>query len=141
FSCGVTGASLSYQWQLSTNSGSTWANISSGGVYTNATSSNLGLTGITTGMHNYQYRCVITNPCSVTTNAVSLNVLAVPSITGNPSSNIACPGSAVSYMVSATGTTLTYQWQEYTTSWTNITNGGIYSGATTNNLSISAVNV
>ncbi len=43
-----------------------------------------------------------------------------------------------SFYLTATGTGLTYQWQENQSSdFVNITNGGVYSGATTNTLSIS----
>jgi hypothetical protein len=47
-------ASPSYQWQRSTNGGSTWSNISG------ETASSLLLTNITAGMDSYLYRCQIT---------------------------------------------------------------------------------
>jgi hypothetical protein len=56
-------AALSYQWQRSTNSGSTWANVSG------ATSSSLALTGLVSGDNGYQYRVVV----SATGGATSVN--------------------------------------------------------------------
>lgn len=51
--------SLAYNWQVSTNSGSTWANAS-GGVYTNNTTATLTLTAAAKATYNnYQYRCQV----------------------------------------------------------------------------------
>jgi hypothetical protein len=63
-------ATLSYQWQLSTDAGSTFANISG------ATSATLSLTGLTTAESGRQYRCVVsaTGTSSVTTNSATLTV-------------------------------------------------------------------
>lgn len=49
----TSGSSLSYQWQVSTNSGSSWSNLSG------KTSSSLSLTGLNNGYDNYQYRCIL----------------------------------------------------------------------------------
>jgi hypothetical protein len=61
-----------------------------------------------------------------------------PGITGQPASSpIVCSGNGTaSFSVTATGAGLTYQWQEYISSWNNISNGGVYSGATTSTLTI-----
>lgn len=63
----------------------------------------------------------------------------IPLITVQPvSSNICAPSTGTTFSVVATGVT-DYQWQENNGSgWANITNGGIYSGATTANLVISS---
>jgi trimeric autotransporter adhesin len=64
-----------------------------------------------------------------------------PVITGQPSASTACAGLPASFTVTATGTGLTYQWQESTnpsfTSPTTLTNTGIYSTTTTATLNIS----
>jgi len=63
-------ATLSYQWQLSTDGGTTFANVSG------ATSSTLSLSGLTTGDSSKQYRCVVsaTGTASVTSSAATLTV-------------------------------------------------------------------
>jgi len=53
-----TGGSLSYQWQESTDGGSTFANITEAGVYTDVTAATLNITD-NTGLDGYQYRCVV----------------------------------------------------------------------------------
>jgi hypothetical protein len=64
-----------------------------------------------------------------------------PTITGQPSASTACAGLPVSFTVTATGTGLTYQWQEANnpsfTSPTNLTNTPPYSNVTTATLNIS----
>ena len=41
-----------------------------------------------------------------------------------------------SFTVTAAGSGLAYQWQEYITEWTNLNNGGVYSGVLTSSLTI-----
>lgn len=60
-------ATIAYQWQVSTNSGSTWSNVSG------ATSSSLTLTNIAQG--SYQYRCYLTaNLSAIYSNAATVTV-------------------------------------------------------------------
>ena len=70
FSVTATGSgTLNYQWQQSTNNGSTWTDISG------ATSATYTIENTTTGMNGYQYRCAVTgNGSSVTSNAATLTV-------------------------------------------------------------------
>ncbi|NTW32182.1 MAG: hypothetical protein HGB12_06095, partial [Bacteroidetes bacterium] len=59
-----------------------------------------------------------------------------PNITVQPISATTClGGGAVSLNVTATGG-LTYQWQEFVSSWNNIANAGVYSNVTTATLTI-----
>ncbi len=70
--------SLSYQWQISTDDGSTWNNITAAGsdpVYSGYTTETLILTGVVTANDGYQYRCVVSGDCSGTSDAATLNVL------------------------------------------------------------------
>lgn len=141
FSVTVTGSVTSYQWQESTNGGGTWNNISNGGIYSGATTATLTLTGVTAAMNGNQYRVVITGSCPpINSNAGTLTVNTAPSITTPPGAGSPiCAGQNKTFSVGATGTALTYQWQESTNgggTWNNITNGGIYSGATSSALTI-----
>ncbi|NTW33823.1 MAG: LamG domain-containing protein [Bacteroidetes bacterium] len=62
---------------------------------------------------------------------------APPDITGQPANPAAvCADDGTSsFTITATGA-LTYQWQEYVSSWNNISNGGVYSNVTTSTLTI-----
>lgn len=141
----VTGTAISFQWQVSIDGGTTWSNVSNGGVYSGATTTTLTLTGVTAVLNNNKYRCVATGDCVPTTvnsNAATLTVSSLANITSQPASSAICAGLNTTFSVSASGTSLTYQWQESTnggTTWNNITNGGVYSGATTNTLTLTGV--
>lgn len=141
----VAGTGTGYQWQESINGGGSWTNVTNGGIYSGATTITLTLTGVTAGMNTYQYRCVATAACAPTSansNAAVLTVNAATSISSQPLNSVICAGTTTSFSVTATGASLTYQWQESTNSggsWTNIANGGVYSGATTINLTLTGV--
>lgn len=125
-----------YQWQVNTGSG--FASISNGGVYSGAGSATLNITGTTAGMSGYTYRCVVTGSATpnATSNTASLTVNATASISSNPSTAIICAGGNTSFSVSASNATV-YQWQVNTgAGFSAISNGGVYSGATSSTLSI-----
>jgi hypothetical protein len=61
FTTGANISSATYQWQLSTNGGSTWANITNGANYSGATTNELTVSNYSTTWNGYQYRAVITN--------------------------------------------------------------------------------
>lgn len=73
---GVTETTLSYQWQYSTDGGSTWANATgtiNGCVYTNGTTATLTCAPTTVGQNGLLHKCVVTNLSgSTSTNGLSL---------------------------------------------------------------------
>lgn len=105
FNSAATGA-VSQQWQVSTDGGNTWNNVSG------ATAAALTLNSITSLQNNYRYRCVYSGQCnnSNTTGAV-LTVQTAPAVTGQPANATICAGSNATFTVTANGTNLTYQWQ------------------------------
>ncbi len=70
------------------------------------------------------------------------NCLCVkPVVNSNPSSATTCPGSTISFSMTATGAS-TYQWKESKDgglTYTNLTNSGIYSGVTTPTLLLTSL--
>jgi hypothetical protein len=61
FTTSVTGSSMSYQWQVSANSGSSWTDTSDGSSYSGSTSSTLTVEDPTSAMNGYMYRVTLTN--------------------------------------------------------------------------------
>lgn len=125
-------AAGTYQWQISTNGGGTWTNISG------ATSASYTFTGVTAALSGNQYRCVVSNTCASTnSNAAVLTVNTLPSITTHPQSVTVCSGSSNTFSVAATGTGISYQWQSSASGcsgpWTNI------SGATSASYLLSGI--
>jgi hypothetical protein len=105
-------SATTYQWQLSIDGGTTFTNISNGGVYTNVTTATLNLTGVTAGMNNYRYRCIASALCGSTASAAAiLTVNTAPAVTTHPQDVLLCAGSNHTFSVTATGSGLSYQWQ------------------------------
>ena len=141
FSVTAAGSNISYQWQLSTDGGANFNNISNGGVYSGATSSSLLITGATASLTGYLYRCVVSGTCTPasTSNSASLIVIVPPSISLQPTNKEICSGDNSSFSVTGIGSTqpIIYQWQMNSGSgFVNVNNGGVYSGATTATLTI-----
>lgn len=124
---------VAYQWQISTNGGSTWSNMP-GEIFPNLT-----LTNLTAAMNGYQYRCIVSG-CGqpVTSNAATLTVYNPVVITTQPANATVCAGANVTFTAAATGTpaTLTYQWQVSTNAGATYTN---IAGANASSLTLNAV--
>ena len=132
FTVAATGSGLTYQWQESTNNGTTWINISG------ATSATYTAVAVTNAMNGNLYQCIISGaaPCtSVTSNAVSLTI-STTAITAQPASTTICSNGSATFTIATTGTPPTYQWQVSTnngTSWSDI------SGETNTTLTVSGL--
>ncbi len=137
FTIAAAGAGLGYQWQLSTDGGTTWTNIPS------ANTSTYNIAAVTQGQNNNQFRCQVTGTCGNTTsNAATLTVSSTITISAQPNSQTVCEATNISFTSGAAGSGLAYQWQISTdggTTWTNLTNTGVYSGATSTILNITGV--
>lgn len=139
----ATGTGVGYQWQVSTDGGSSYNNISNGGVYSGVTTATLTISGVTELMNNYMYRAVATGTCApaAISSGATLFVISPVSITTQPVASVICSGSNISFSVAGNSIqTIIYQWQENRGSgFVNVPNGGIYLGVTTSTLSLTAV--
>ncbi|MBI5372863.1 MAG: gliding motility-associated C-terminal domain-containing protein [Sphingobacteriales bacterium] len=111
----TAGNALSYQWQM--NSGPGWTNITDNAMYAGALTNNLTVTGITTAMNNYLYRCMVSNSCGpvYTSTAILLvNTPALPSVNITANVNNICAGTSVLFIASVLngGTAPVYQWRK-----------------------------
>ena len=107
------------QWQISTNGGSTWSNISGANSVSYTTPST------SYSDNNKQYRVVYSNSVgSVTSNAVVLDVQYTPFMVTHPSSVTINDGSTATFTASSNSNpTASVQWQVSTnggSSWGNI---------------------
>lgn len=139
FTVGATGTSLAYQWQLSTNGGTTWANLTNTTYYSGVNAPQMTITGTSTALNGYKFRCYVTGACqtTATSDIATLTVITAPVITTQPVNTSACPNSNTSLSVVATGTTISYQWQVNDgLGFVNIVNNSTYSGVATSSLNI-----
>ncbi|MNW71302.1 Rare lipoprotein A (RlpA)-like double-psi beta-barrel [compost metagenome] len=111
FTSNATGATA-FQWQE--NSGSGFTDIANGGVYSNATTNVLTITGATAGMSGYQYRCRAINgiaSCFTNSNNATLTISNITASTAKV--DVFCFGNSTgSASVSASGGigSYTYSW-------------------------------
>ncbi len=136
------------QWQVSTDNGNTFSVVNNGGIYSGATTGTLNVSGATSAMNGYLYQAIFSNtlsgagsPSTATSAPATLTVDYAPTVTGNPSNSTINSGGNASFTVAAAGNpSPTVQWQVSTnggTSFNNVSNGGVYSGAATDTLEIS----
>jgi hypothetical protein len=114
FTVAATGTGLTYQWEESTDNGSTWNPITNGGVYSGATTNSLLLTSINSSYNNNQYRVVIngTAPCNAETSSAATLTLSNTAITAHPQNETICSSSGTAnFSITTSGTTPAYQWQ------------------------------
>jgi hypothetical protein len=98
---------LTYQWEESANSGSTWDKAP--GTYTNSTYNKSGLTFAENG---YLYRVKVTNSLGTTTSNAALLTVPTPGITVQPANQTISNGSTATFNVTAVTASapLAYQW-------------------------------
>jgi hypothetical protein len=73
FKCKSTYNAATYQWQLSTGAG--WIDLLNLGHYTGVTSDSLVITGVTSAMNNYGYRCIVESCTTDTSDIAFLTVV------------------------------------------------------------------
>lgn len=131
-------AGLTYQWQVSTDNGSTWGNLTDGSPYSGTTSDLLVISsGVSLNGNLYRYIATHTaSGCQATSAHDTLKVFQ-PSITTPPAATAVCTGSNAIFTVTASSPVpLTYQWNLPTTPLTPLPENATYSGTTTNTLTI-----
>jgi len=144
------GYSVSYQWQVSSDGGSSWGNITEGGTapyYTGTVTSSLFLSNVPLAYNNYKFRCLVSSICgpNEASSAATLNLNTSPLIETQPANKLVYAGYNISFNITTSGSGFTYQWQESTnggSTWVNVSNGGTnpgYGGANTSSLTLSNV--
>ncbi len=144
FNVVASGTSILYQWEYSINSGINWNNVPNISPYNGATSSSLTINPTSNAMNGYLYRCALVNNCTpiTYTNWATLNVnsscIPITSTYTISNQSITAPASTF-FSVTASGTSISYQW-EYSinggSNWNNVPNNSPYSGASSSTLSI-----
>ena len=105
----LSSGAINYQWQVSTNGGITYVNVSNSSIYSGVQTNTLTLNNIPYYLNNAKFRCLMNNYCQ--SFGATLSVTPVVTITQNPSNVIICEGNFASFSVVAAGEGLTYRWQ------------------------------
>lgn len=128
---------VGYEWQLSTNGGSSYNPAPGANNAAAYTITNPGL-----NMSNYRYRVQVNGTCSqvITSSAAVLTVVAPVEVSENPSDRTVCETENLTFSANGTSSIpIQYQWQVSINGgvYINLTNGGAYSGVNTSTLTIS----
>ncbi len=131
-------STLNYNWKLTGPLGFTEINSTVSASSPNFTVPSLSLKG------DYTLTLTVSNPCGTSTAFTrKITVLERPEITVDPTNKIVCDGLNTTFTATAVGSNLAYRWQVLTTAngatFTDVTNTGVYSGATTASLGITGV--
>ncbi|RYD89236.1 MAG: T9SS type A sorting domain-containing protein, partial [Sphingobacteriales bacterium] len=124
-SVAATGTTPAYQWQLSTNGGSSFSNISG------ATTSTLALNNLAPSSNNNLYRCLVSGATScnavLSSNArLQVNPIPVVTLTANPYTRL-YPGMSTTLTASSTPSSVNFEW---------FRDGAQLTGVTGNSLSV-----
>ncbi len=103
---------VSYQWEMSSNGGSSYVPVSETLPYSGSTTTTLTITGASLSMNNYLYRCTATglSAPNATSNAAKLILNALPVITVIQPSQLNCSGNITNIAYSSAVSGTTYSW-------------------------------
>lgn len=135
FNVTASGTALSYVWQVSTDGGNNYTDIGS------SNNASYTVNGITPAQNSNRYRVQISGTCApaATSTAALLTVVSPVQVTVDPQSIAECETGNVTFSVSGAGSGIIYAWQRSAdggNNWQTVTNGGVYSGATTSTISL-----
>ncbi|MFN8289308.1 MAG: DVUA0089 family protein [Chitinophagaceae bacterium] len=130
----ATGSLLTYQWQRSTDNGTTWVNVVDDIVtHMGTTTSTLTVVNPSVAQNGHRYRVIINGFCTpaVTSNSTTLVIATPPTITTQPANVTTCVGLNATFSVVPGGVPAPniFQWQVSTNggvTYTNLTTGGSY---------------
>ncbi|MCW3104780.1 MAG: hypothetical protein JWO09_3220 [Bacteroidetes bacterium] len=132
FSVTASGTGLTYQWRKGI------VNLIDGGNISGATTSTLSINPVTIADTASNYNVIVSGGCANDTSVNAfLQIGTTPLIVTEPTDQVVCAGSPVSFSVIASGA-LSYQWRK---GLINLIDGGSISGATTATLTINPATI
>ena len=133
----------SYEWQESTDGGSTWYSLGNYSGITGAYTATLSISGVTESMSGDEFEVEVSNVAGhVTSSPATLTVIYLSGVEVQSGNETVISGQPVSLTAGVSGVpAATYQWQELKSggsSWVNLTDGNGITGTATQTLDISS---
>lgn len=138
--CNATSANLGGNQPVGTGAAGTWSVISGPNTptFTDANVYNTTVNGLVVGAYELEWQIAGAPGCGTTSDRVIIQNNSIPTFTVQPSNEVICQGQNVTFTVNAGA--ISYQWQIDDGSnpgiFVNVSNGGVYSGATTASLTV-----
>ena len=131
FTITATGTGISYQWQVSTNGGTSYADIANGTPYAGATTPTLTINPVSVAMNNNLYRCNVSGICIPVASSIGakLTVVALPAVVVTPASGCGGVAGISGLLLTASGADI-YTWTPVTGLYTNPTTTTAYIAGT-----------
>jgi hypothetical protein len=113
FNTSASGDALGYQWEVSEN-GTDYVDLNEQSPYSGTQTKNLVVSPAGKSLHEYKYRCRISNTCATeTTASATMNLDFKPDIITPPLDVEACEGDEVTFSVEVTGADpFQYRWRK-----------------------------
>src|SRR5205823_3387364 len=125
FTVAASGAPApTYQWQVSTNGGSTFTNVSNAAPYSGATTATLTITGTSASLTGNQYRAVATNSVGTATSAAATLTVSGP-VAASPAAlrfSATRPGATSALTAVTAGQAVTVTFTGAASAWTATAN-------------------
>lgn len=143
FSINASGAGIAFQWQISTDGGVTFSNLSNTAPYSQVNNDFLIINPVSAALDGALYRCVVTGDCNSPLNSTTamLNIDTAPSIVNQPTDAEACEGGSATFSALGSGNG-SWQWEismDGGLNFSPLSDGNGISGSTSGNLSLTAI--
>lgn len=143
FSINASGAGITFQWQVSTDGGVTFNNLSNAAPYAQVNTDFLVINPVTAALDGAVYRCVVTGDCNSPLNSTpaTLNIESAPTINIQPADAEACEGGSATFSAGGNGNGI-WQWEISTDggiTFSPLSDGNGISGSTSSSLSLSNI--
>jgi hypothetical protein len=143
---------MEFQWRMDDMStAESWEDITNGGMFSGATTTNLTISNVTAVMDSYRFQMWVYSPtCSndgyATSNALTITVYTKPVFELQPDNTCICPNDVATFTSSATSNAdINYQWQANDVAnyvdgawapgtWYDIADNAYFTGVTTTEL-------
>ncbi|MBK7433389.1 MAG: M36 family metallopeptidase [Chitinophagaceae bacterium] len=130
FTAAGTGTGAAFQWQVSTNGGVTWTDLTNAAPYSGVTTGTLTINPVALSMNGYRYRMNVSGSCPpvASTNGAILTVNALPVVTVSPTGPICGGVAGINGLALTASGANTYVWAPLTGLYTNATATTPYTG-------------
>ena len=142
-SADASGQSLTYRWQIQAPGSTSWSAITQSSVFQGVFTPTLSINNPLLSLNGYKFRIRVDGKCANTLTGIVSNGLTRLTVFGTFPTIISIPtapkpvcyaAGTTALSISATGVDLSYQWEEFTTSWNAITEDYYFRNPTTETL-------